>query len=275
MLKTLKILKYIFGTILIINVLIIFLSYNLFVNRTLTKHDDIGFKEKYKKELFEKIKNLKQLNSYLHKKAKDNNISKNDLAFLNLASDIVKERFYYDGYSFYESSENIILYYLGKYVWEDFAAIVVPDDILKKEHAACSQQSIVLMELVKMNGFQVRKVGLNRHFALEAKLKGNWYFFDPTFEPNFKNKRKSLKFLMKNKESLFVKYSHKMSNKETEALFSSIRYGKINQFPAYKMILVHKFCKFYLKNLLILSLILLFSVFLINKKTTYLNEKLL
>lgn len=256
----LKFFKYLLITILTINVLFILLSYNIFVNDEYKIHDNIGFEEKYDKDLFLKIKNFKQLYYYLDAEAKRKKIKKTSLDFLNIASDIVKERFYYDGYAYYNIDENVILYLLGKFIWDDFAAIVIPGDILKKEHAACSQQSIVLMELLMKNGFQFRKIELKSHFALEIKQKGKWYFFDPTFEPNLNSKRNSLKFLLKEKKYLIESYKHVMNKTKVNWRFSKIKYGKVNEFPAKKMRFLHKLTRGYLKNLILFSLII-FSLF--------------
>jgi hypothetical protein len=260
--KILKVLKSLILALLIINIILIVLDFYHDYQDTLTKDEYIGFSEKYSKRLFYKIKDLKSLNKALEIRAKKRNVKKDELEYLNIASTLVKERFYYSGYSFYDAGENIILYLLGKYVWYDFAAIVIPDDILKKEHAACSQQSIVLMELFKMNGFSVRKVGLNHHFTLEAKFKGNWYFFDPTFEPNLNEKRTSLKKLYADKKKLIESYKHVMNTKQVLWRFEKINYGKVNEYPAKKMKLLHVFLIFYLKNVFLISITLMITLVL-------------
>lgn len=263
--KSLKIAKFLSLFLLIINLALVFYGYSLF-NKSYIISDDLGFKEKYRKDYFSHLKTLESMNAFLHKKARERNIDTKSFEFVELASDIVKARFYYNGYAFYGADEDIVLYLLGKFIWDDFAAIVIPDDILKKEHAACSQQSIVLMELFKMNGLKVRKIGLNRHFALEACYHDKWYFFDPTFEPSFKPaNRRSLKQLMKHKDSLYKAYRHIMSPQKVDWRFTNIKYGKVNRFPARKMLALHKFTHFYTDYIFFISL-LYYLIFLLSKR---------
>jgi hypothetical protein len=47
----------------------------------------------------------------------------------------------------------------GEFVWSHLSAIVLPEDILKYPMAACSQQSIIMMECFKKIGVDYRKVG--------------------------------------------------------------------------------------------------------------------
>lgn len=263
--KFIRIVKCFTIIILSFNLFIIFYGFNIFNNEKLIIEDKIGFKEKFNRDYFYNIRSIKALNLYFNKIAVKRKISKTDYRYIDLASETVKNRFYYNGYSYYDANENLILYILGKYFWDDFDAIVIPDDILKKEHAACSQQSIVLMELFKINGFPVRKISLNRHFALETKFNGKWYFFDPTFEPNFNLKRKSLNLLLQDKKILYSSYQHVMTKKQVDWRFSKIKIGKTNLFPATKMKIFHKMTKFYLRHLIFISFVLALMVFLLNK----------
>ena len=78
--------------------------------------------------------------------------------------------------------------YLAPFIKKDLSAIVIPNDILKQPMAACSQQSIIGMEVFKRKGFKVRKVGFfydgyGGHFCFEAFFYNRWHFFDPDLEP--------------------------------------------------------------------------------------------
>ncbi|MGV3631019.1 MAG: hypothetical protein ACO1O6_07425 [Bacteroidota bacterium] len=264
--KFVKITKFISLLLLIINLALVFYGYNLFTKSPYIIGDKLGFKENYREDYFSDLKTMKDLNKFLHRKAYEKKIPVKSFAFMELASDIVRMRFYYNGYAFYNADEDIVLYLLGKFVWDDFAAIVIPDDIMKKEHAACSQQSIVLMELYKMNGLEVRKVGLNKHFALEARYKQRWYFFDPTFEPSFKVVgRSSLDYLMKHKDTLYKAYRHIMTPQKVDWRFARIKYGKSNRFPARKMLRLHQLTHFYTDYIFLISLVY-YAIFLLSKR---------
>lgn len=97
---------------------------------------------------------------------------------------LVRSRFYH-GYSHYNLSQNWMTALTGKLVFKDVSAIVKPDDILKYPMAACSQQSMVMMEALRRKGIGYRKVAFNTHYALEANIDGKWYYFDTNTEPDF------------------------------------------------------------------------------------------
>ncbi len=115
--------------------------------------------------------------------AKQKNISQNSLAYAIMVSQILRNRFYH-GFSRYPLNENWIAatgeYFLGY----GLASIVKPDDILKYSFGGCSQQSIVLIEVMKRKNISYRYVGFPHHYATELKFNNNWYFFDPNMEPN-------------------------------------------------------------------------------------------
>ncbi|MBL7746146.1 MAG: hypothetical protein JNM19_01855, partial [Chitinophagaceae bacterium] len=90
-----------------------------------------------------------------------------------LASSIVRKKFYH-GYSKYSYTNNYMALVLEPLTGKNASAIVVPDDIMKYPYAACSQQSIIMMELMKRKGFTTRKVGFDGgekfggHFSFEV-----------------------------------------------------------------------------------------------------------
>ena len=114
---------------------------------------------------------------------KQNNIAPNSFAYALTVSKILRMRFYH-GFSRYPLNQNWIAatgeYFLGY----GLASIVKPDDILKYSFGGCSQQSIVLMEVMKRKNIPYRFVGFPHHYATELKFNNNWYFFDPNMEPN-------------------------------------------------------------------------------------------
>ncbi len=104
---------------------------------------------------------------------------------------------------------------------------MIPDDILKYPKAACSQQSIIGMEVFKRKGFKVRKVGffmdgLGGHFCYEAFFKDKWHFFDPDLEPKLSIMTKShfpgIAEIVKN-DSLLHSLYYKLNYDEVEKLF--------------------------------------------------------
>ncbi|MES1198083.1 MAG: hypothetical protein ABUL41_02290, partial [Chitinophagaceae bacterium] len=68
-----------------------------------------------------------------------------------IVSGVIRNRFYH-GYSLYGSYNNFLGALLSKVSMSGLKAIVIPNDILKYPYAACSQQSIVFMELLRRKG---------------------------------------------------------------------------------------------------------------------------
>ncbi len=170
----------------------------------------------------------------------DSKIKTNDSGkYAGIMSVVLRGRFYH-GYSYYGAGENSLAYLLSPIIKNDLKAIVIPDDILKHPNAACSQQSIVGMEVFKKKGYKVRKVIFNGekyggHFCFEAAYEGSWHFFDPDVEPELmiltEYNRPSFEMLNKN-DSLLFKLYDKQGNDYVLNVFKKYHYGEVNEFPA-------------------------------------------
>jgi hypothetical protein len=110
-------------------------------------------------------------------------ISQGSLTYAVMVTKILRKRFYH-GFSRYPLNENWIAALGESLCGYGLASIVEPDQILKYSFGGCSQQSIVLMEVMKRKNISYRPIGFPHHFAIELKLKDSWYFFDPNMEPN-------------------------------------------------------------------------------------------
>lgn len=175
--------------------------------------------------------------------------------YIKLAGSVIQKRFYW-GYSSYSFNDNYLAVLFSKLTHWGYAAPVIPNDILKYPYAACSQQSIVMMELLKKRGISTRKVGFwgksskVGHFAFEAYYKNNWHFYDPTLEPDSailnKYEQPGIEFIASNPEVLLAAY--KNSNNDENYfldLFPNYSYGEPDVFPAPNALLVHKVTKFF------------------------------
>lgn len=131
---------------------------------------------------------------------------KNTLEYFQFIDDIIRKRFYH-GYSYYNWDENPIAYLAGKIFWADLSAIVIPDDILKHPMAACSQQSIVMMEALKQRNIPYRMVGFKHHYALEAFIENEWRFFDANMEAKYKGQPASVAD-SKSHDTFYAMYRH-------------------------------------------------------------------
>ena len=183
---------------------------------------------------------------------------RNSLEYYNYIAEIIRKRFYH-GYSYYNLSTNPIAFLAGKFCWNDLSAIVIPDDIMKHPMAACSQQSIVLMEIFKRQGIDFRKVGFTGHFAVEGKINGDWKYFDTNLEPNFGSQRASLQELIATR-----RFDSAYSNVRIDPVtfhkeVANPIYGKVNADPAPNATLFHHVC-YLLQSNLFLAFALLLAV---------------
>jgi hypothetical protein len=133
------------------------------------------------------------------------------------------------------------------------AAVVIADDIVKYPNAACSQQSIVGMELFQRKQYQVRKVVMfdeqdqAGHFAYEVNYDGGWHFFDTNQEPDSailnQYNRPSAAFLAKHPEIVAAAY-RKRDPEFFQRLLISHEVGPVDTYPAPRAYLFQVTTKF-------------------------------
>jgi len=197
--------------------------------------------------------------------------------YASIVSRVLRDRFYH-GYSYYRLGENSLAYLFAPFFNWKLSAIVIPNDILKRPNAACSQQSIVGMEVFRSKGFSVRSVtffadGYGGHFCFEANYSNKWHFFDPDMEPKLSlmiaNGFPSGYELVQN-DSLLRKLYFRDDKEYIEKLFASYSYRPINKFPAPKARVYQ-----YITKYLTYSLWLWFSLiyFMISRKLVFTRKQ--
>jgi hypothetical protein len=214
--------------------------------------------EKFDTNLVRSIRSVDDVVAYADSVAEGKKVKRGSLEYAIELDNVVKNRFTH-GYSHYGFNENWIAATAGL-VWKNFSAIVIPDDLLKYPYGSCSQQSIVLMECLKRRGISYRTVYFNSHFALEAKLGNDWFFFDPDMEPaltlstitNFDSLSKSEKLY-----KIYKAYSDTLTIKKKLSTYS---YGKINARQAPKSVFFHNLTKILSKSLWLIPLLAFFSL---------------
>ena len=149
---------------------------------------------------------------------------KKSTAFVNHMAEVIMNRFFHT-YSYYSNQDNWIAALAGNFVWDDLSAIVVPDDIMKHPHAACSQQTIVLMECAKRCGLDYRKVTFDHHFAAEIKSEGRWHYVDVNLE--VASMGQSVEDLVKSK-TLLAMYMGKLEKGTENYVLSNPATGTVN-----------------------------------------------
>jgi hypothetical protein len=170
--------------------------------------------------------------------------------FPDIVSEVVRNRFYH-GYSLYGFGNNFMARLLSGISMKGLDAIVIPDDILKFPYAACSQQSIVFMEVLRRKGFFTRMVGFqgktNGHFCFEVYYAGSWHFCDSDMEPDVAvlnaHNRPDIQFLVGHPDVLLKAY-RRYPPKEVLDIFPNYFYGPVNTFGAPRAIIFQKLTKF-------------------------------
>lgn len=185
--------------------------------------------------------------------------------YSQLVANVIRNRFFH-GYSYYGFENNYLAVLFSRLTKNGYSAIIPPNDILKYPNAACSQQSIVMMEVLQQKGFQTRKIGFSGkstgHFCLEVFYGGDWHFYDTNLEPNEEllnsYDRPSVASLVANKDLLKKAYAA-YTDFDIIDLFSSYSYGPVNKFPGLTGMIFQKTTRF-LSYTLWVFLFLLFII---------------
>jgi hypothetical protein len=167
--------------------------------------------------------------------------------YTSTVSHTIKERFCH-GMLDYKFSENWIAYLSGKFIWTHMSSIVIAEDILQHGKGLCSQQTIVLMEALRVKGINVKSVGLGYkegpgHFLCEVRYNGGWHLHDVSVEPvwaKLANDHCSLEYYLSKRDSLFVAYESRIPKATFYKLLEKSSYGEVNKIPAGNMTLFHK-----------------------------------
>jgi len=169
--------------------------------------------------------------------------------YTELLSEIISKRFFH-GYSHYSFTDNYLSVLFSRATLDGYSAIVIPEDILKHPYAACSQQSIVMMKVLRKKGIQTRKIGfsgkISGHFCFEVFYDNAWHFYDTNMEPDAAllnaHNRPEIATLVSDKELLLKAYQR--YPKETILdVFSNYSYGTPNSFAAPRGIIFQRIAK--------------------------------
>ncbi len=188
---------------------------------------------------------LNSIESLTEKCRKELKTGGDSMSAVLLIDSLLKHRFVH-GYSRYTLHDNYLIFILSETIDKDISAKIIPDHIMQEPEAACSQQAIVFMEVLKGCGFNVRKVGLHSHFCSEVQYNNAWHFFDTNQEADFSGLGAipGIKEMMNNRELIFYAYrkSALTDSFALENAFDPSGYvlGEINEFPAKNMKLLHQ-----------------------------------
>jgi hypothetical protein len=191
-----------------------------------------------------RLNDLEKLEAYIDSLVDKRGIKQNSKDEIMLINSVIEDRFYHWNYSRYSVAENWLAFAAGKLLWWHLNAIVIADDLLKYPMAACSQQAIVMMKILKNKGYEVRKLGLKGHFVHEVFYDGDWHLFDPNKETTYQGLPHNQIQIYFNNGDATIPYVAGMSVEETQEMFSQMEIGEVNEFPAKRARLFHQVTKF-------------------------------
>ncbi|MFL5741325.1 MAG: hypothetical protein ACJ75B_13965 [Flavisolibacter sp.] len=223
------------------------------------KHDE------FDPSLYMKLQSIEALTSYLDQNFKG---VKNSFEFVNFMAEVICKRFYHS-FSFYTTNDNWVAGIAGKMIRQDLAAIVLPEDIMKFPNAACSQQSIVLMECARRYGLDYRTVGFDHHYAVEIRVKGQWHYIDTNIEVITKNE--SLQELIQSGR-FYQLYMSRLPERDIRLYLAHPTYGKVNSIPAPQAAIFQR-CAYWVSDYFICILMViqtaLFYLYLMRDKKNF------
>lgn len=157
---------------------------------------------------------------------------------LDAADALLRKRFVH-GYSLFRFEHDWVAASL-RFLWDDLASPVRPDDILRFRRAACSQQAIVLQEIARRLGFSFAKAGAPGHFLAAVKIEGQWWVFDPNRE--IKLRRYPFDWLKQADPRMAASYDPVLAVKMIDwARKDQITFDYVDRNPAPQASLLHGF----------------------------------
>ncbi len=177
-----------------------------------------------------RLNSMDKLEQYTDSLAGASGIYIGSLNYAILAEDVLKRRFYH-GYSHFTLRENWIAAAGERLVGYALSCKVKPDDILMHPNAACSQQAMVMMELMARKGINYRKASFDHHYAMQAYIDSDWYYFDSNMEPLIGKVQRSNIYLQGQADRLKPFYDDSVRYKNLDYILGShslISNGPVN-----------------------------------------------
>lgn len=155
------------------------------INATAYATPPYDHKEKFDPAL-SNLQTVDQLDAYITKQTTEKGLQPGTVEYVEAIKNVLSERFYH-GFSHLSVNQNWIASFSEKIFGYGLSCNVNADEIMKHPYAACSQQCIIMMEMLKRRKIDYRSVGFPHHYTVETKLNNQWYYFDPNMEPNIPN----------------------------------------------------------------------------------------
>jgi hypothetical protein len=229
-----------------------------FIDRDINEVLPYDHKEMYDPGL-SYINNIDKLEKHIDSVATASSVPVQSVEYVTTIANAISSRFYH-GFSHFTLKENWIAAVSEKVVGYGLASKVKPGDIMQHDCAACSQQAMVMMEILKRKGLNYRSVGFPHHFALEVSIDNKWYYFDPNMEPHISNDQRLESYWGQKADSL-KQYYDTSRFKDLDWKFGKnmqVTHGSVNQKFAGNVKIFQGVTKWLSKILWIFPLLLLF-----------------
>ncbi len=196
---------------------VVFLSLNFIDYNINEDKQNIKIHEKFDPSLI-RLNSLSKLEQYTDSLASVQKIVPGTLDYALLANEVVSQRFYHN-YATQSLSDNWIAAITEKLTGYCLATNFTSDDILKKSYGYCVQVNTVLIELLKLKGYDYKIIAFPHHFTFVSNIEAKWYFFDPDQEPGVSLQSRGNKNWLNNIDSLYIAY--KKDKKEMDERFGN------------------------------------------------------
>jgi hypothetical protein len=228
-----------------------------FFSVTLQSAPGYNGKEKFETHM-QPLQTVAAIEDFTDTMAKKAGVQVNSFAYLAMLEGAISSRFYH-GFSHYKLSENWIAAVAGKCLKEDYACKVNVAHIMQEANAACSQQALVMMEILRHKKINYRSIGFPHHYALEAQVDKEWYFFDANMEPRITAKQRSLQYWQHQSDRLKPFYSaSRFPDLDFKfGIAQTATTGIVNEVPAQRAYLFHMATGILSKILWLLPLLVL------------------
>ena len=196
-------------------------------------------KEKFDPTLA-RINSIKILEEYTDSIASSKQIKAQSFEYVELLESVIEQRFYH-GFSHFTTSENWMAAVAGRFIKEDYACKVQPEKIMQHPNAACSQQALVMMAVLRNKKISYRSLGLPHHYAMEVLIDNEWYFCDANMEPGISKEKRKLSSWKHQTDLLKENYdTNRYPNLDYQfGKNQMVSVGEINEIPARKATFFH------------------------------------
>jgi len=204
-----------------------------------------------------KIDSLNDLKKFVDYEIKENNFEGIDIPIY--IDEIVRKKYFHQT-AYISADTNWILVGADYFFPERyFLTAMDPEDLVKKNHGMCSQQSIIFQELIKSYPFEYASIrfisDVFGHFASAVKVDDDWFYFDSFFEPVYDRNNPLIvkKILKADIEVIRKLYPYHVTNfgnpLSPEYNFDlltkeEITLGDLNSFPAKQGVMFQKITRF-------------------------------